>query len=188
MPLRPALALRRTQRYSANRRSRLPCRLHPAQAATLEDGKYGRNDGQNQGVEEAIAPSIATALPRTRSEPVPWLQRIGRSPAMMATTAIIFGCTLRGDLTCPRSHDESRWTWARRGRHWHASGSFDDQRGPLTSHTSWAPRPLISIAPRGSTRNAGSIRRFADSETCTRPGTPAFSRRAARFTVLPQTS
>ena len=44
-------------------------------------------------VEETMPPIIGTAMRCMTSEPVPVLHMIGRSPAMMATTVIIFGRT-----------------------------------------------------------------------------------------------
>ena len=44
-------------------------------------------------VEETMPPIIGTAIRCMISEPAPVLQRIGISPAMMATTVIILGRT-----------------------------------------------------------------------------------------------
>src|SRR5688572_4302764 len=44
-------------------------------------------------VEDTMPPIIGTAMRCMISEPVPWLQRMGSKPAMMATTVIIFGRT-----------------------------------------------------------------------------------------------
>jgi hypothetical protein len=40
-----------------------------------------------------MPPIIGTAMRCISSEPVPWLHKIGSSPAMMAVTVIIFGRT-----------------------------------------------------------------------------------------------
>jgi hypothetical protein len=44
-------------------------------------------------VDETIPPIIGTAIRCMTSAPVPWLHMIGRSPAMIAATVIIFGRT-----------------------------------------------------------------------------------------------
>ena len=44
-------------------------------------------------VAEIIPPTIGAAMRRMTSEPVPLLHMIGSSPAMIATTVIIFGRT-----------------------------------------------------------------------------------------------
>ena len=44
-------------------------------------------------VDETMPPIIGTAMRRITSDPAPTLQRIGKRPAMMATTVIIFGRT-----------------------------------------------------------------------------------------------
>src|ERR1700736_6021243 len=46
-----------------------------------------------RSVEETMPPIIGTAMRCMSSEPVPVLHMIGSSPAMMATTVIIFGRT-----------------------------------------------------------------------------------------------
>ena len=45
-------------------------------------------------VEETIPPSIGTAIRFITSEPVPVLHMIGKRPAMIAATVMIFGLTL----------------------------------------------------------------------------------------------
>ena len=44
-------------------------------------------------VDDTMPPIIGTAMRCITSAPVPWLHRIGKSPAMMAATVIIFGRT-----------------------------------------------------------------------------------------------
>ena len=44
-------------------------------------------------VDDTMPPIIGTAMRCITSAPVPWLHMIGRSPAMMAHTVIIFGRT-----------------------------------------------------------------------------------------------
>jgi hypothetical protein len=66
-------------------------------------------------VEDTMPPIIGTAMRCMTSEPVPWLQRMGSKPAMMATTVIIFAdeCAplpgARAELLAKRAvHRESR--------------------------------------------------------------------------------
>jgi hypothetical protein len=44
-------------------------------------------------VDDTMPPIIGTAMRCITSAPVPWLHMIGKSPAMMAATVIIFGRT-----------------------------------------------------------------------------------------------
>ena len=63
-------------------------------------------------VDDTMPPIIGTAMRCITSEPAPWLHRIGNSPAMMATTVIIFG---RTRSTAPSMIAACRSVGVRRG-------------------------------------------------------------------------
>jgi len=54
-----------------------------------------------------IPPTMGAAIRFITSEPVPWLHIMGMSPAIMATTVIILGLTLKA---APYSIASYRWS------------------------------------------------------------------------------